>query len=776
MMLSSSARNTAIVNRSGTTITLINRSSKYYCKYRHSYATASAASLISKRDTSSRFNQTRLYKMAPISYTSALNGTSINSARAVGFTSRANSNGTTSSTFKFKPWPKSMIESNGDYTDESYLENEVIGGPLYEYQKKLPHLPVLSVTDDDDDDDDIMSKLLSSALPLAENEEEAKSFIDDCKLFPKQVLKETQLQSKLIERKENCSKKNASWLQLWWNQIGYLKYREPVIINVSYFFQLDDDPTLDLTAPTSLSKDINTYLCGIQRGAAALIGMAQYRKLVCSGMLPYEKIGKQQIPLCSTAFKYVFHSCRIPRKQKHEQDDACDTFKIYDPSLYKHCIVACRGQFYVMDFVNENNDPLPLSELERGLKHIVNMAIEAESAPELGILSSGHRDTWANTREELLQIGGDEMNEALTLIESGAFVLCLDEDAPVTRRECANIYWHGNKGSGSNRWFDKSINILCQSNGKLGFMGEHSLMDGMPMVALCNHVNQMKYGTLKKECNVGDDESSNDTNMPQIKNVFGKVFSVMDTNELNYVQELSCEAKQKFEDLIDNQELNVLSFQGYGSNYIKKSGYSPDSFVQMVMQLASYRLFGKQVGTYESSQTRAFLHGRTETIRSVSQASEVFVKAMGLYPQQNGKDDNATAIRKKKLALLKEATEYHSKYAKDASSGYGVDRYFFGLSMVANKKEHISLFSNPLFERSKTWRLSTSTLPNIPGFGPVVEDGLGIGYEVRPDCCFFTVTCRKKNKYTEAFCHLLEESLLEVQMIIELDKHLLSKL
>lgn len=235
-------------------------------------------------------------------------------------------------------------------------------------------------------------------------------------------------------------------------------------------------------------------------------------------------------------------------------------------------------------------------------------------------------------------------------------------------------------------------------------------------------------------------------------------------------------AKQKYEELVDSQELNVLSFQAFGSNYIKKAGYSPDSFVQMAFQLSSFRLFEKQVGTYESSQTRAFLHGRTETIRSVSQASEAFVKAMGLHPQENRKDANAIAIRKKKLSLLKAATEYHSKYVKDASKGNGIDRYFFGLSMVANEKERVSLFSNPLFERSKTWRLSTSTLPNVPGFGPVVEDGIGIGYEIRPDCCYFTVTCRRKNEYTEAFCHLLEESLLEVQMMIDLDKPLQSKL
>lgn len=219
----------------------------------------------------------------------------------------------------------------------------------------------------------------------------------------------------------------------------------------------------------------------------------------------------------------------------------------------------------------------------------------------------------------------------------------------------------------------------------------------------------------------------------------------------------------------------MLSFQSYGSDYIKKAKYSPDGLVQMAIQLASYRLFGgKQVGTYESSQVRFFLHGRTETTRSVSVASEAFVKAMGVYPQHHEIQDANT--RQEKLSLLKNATEYHSKYLKLAANGHGVDRHFFGLSMMKKEDEIVPLFSNPVFVRSKTWRLSTSTLPNIPGFGPVVEDGIGLGYEVRPNSCYFTITSRKEKGYTEPLSHLLEESLLEIQSLIDYENPQKSKL
>ena len=55
---------------------------------------------------------------------------------------------------------------------------------------------------------------------------------------------------------------------------------------------------------------------------------------------------------------------------------------------------------------------------------------------------------------------------------------------------------------------------------------------------------------------------------------------------------------------------------------------SPDSFIQQALQLAWYRDQGYVTATYESASTRGFLHGRTETIRSVTSESRAFVKAM----------------------------------------------------------------------------------------------------------------------------------------------------
>ena len=125
-------------------------------------------------------------------------------------------------------WPIPKIESRGRYQDENFLER-VIGGRLYEKQNDLPSLPVPELKNTAD-------KLLDSALPLSESEEETKSFIAAVDKFEGEA---NELQQLLLQRHDEAKVNGTSWLSNWWNQLGYLKYREPVVINVSYFFHLN---------------------------------------------------------------------------------------------------------------------------------------------------------------------------------------------------------------------------------------------------------------------------------------------------------------------------------------------------------------------------------------------------------------------------------------------------------------------------------------------------------------------------------------------------------
>ena len=284
---------------------------------------------------------------------------------------------------------------------------------MYTHQETLPRLPIPTL-------DDTIRALLPSAIPLAESEEEVQSLIKAAEEFRTDAIP---LQKRLVKRKDEMG--DSSWLQLWWNQLGYLQVRDPVVINVSYYFQLEDDDTLP---PSDIdSKDRHVQ---VARGAAILIAVAEYRKRVCSGSMPVESVGRNpsKTPLCSTAFKYMFHSCRIPREK-------ADEYKIYDPGHYQHCIVAVKGQFFAIDFVNDQNDPLPISVLESGLWRCFDLAMENEQKwqedMQFGVLTSGNRDVWAHERTILKKVGGIELEAALHRLESGAILLCLDDEVRV---------------------------------------------------------------------------------------------------------------------------------------------------------------------------------------------------------------------------------------------------------------------------------------------------------------------------------------------------------
>ena len=114
---------------------------------------------------------------------------------------------------KLKPWPHPMVESRGDYRSEAYLEDH-IGGKLYTQQRSLPRLPIPNISD-------TMTKLMPTVLPLAKSDEEKATFIKACEDFEGQA---GELQRRLVERKEG-DMKDSSWLQHWWNTMGYLQVR-----------------------------------------------------------------------------------------------------------------------------------------------------------------------------------------------------------------------------------------------------------------------------------------------------------------------------------------------------------------------------------------------------------------------------------------------------------------------------------------------------------------------------------------------------------------------
>lgn len=293
---------------------------------------------------------------------------------------------------------------------------------------------------------------------------------------------------------------------------------------------------------------------------------------------------------------------------------------------------------------------------------------------------------------------------ALETIESASFVVCLDDAKPVTLEERAHQYWHGD---GSNRFFDKPLQFIVNDNGTSGFMGEHSMMDGTPTHRLNDYINMLIFNNKLDYA-----DPAVRSNIPDPAPIR---FELAKQN-LDDV----ATAQAHFTKVIGEHDLRVQAYQGYGKGLIKKFKCSPDAYVQLVIQLAYHKFYGKNRPTYESAATRRFQQGRTETCRSVSEASVAFCD--GMADPDVSADESRTRFRA--------ALDSHVEYITAASDGKGVDRHLFGLKKLLKEGEQVpEIFRDPAFTYSSTWFISSSQLSseyfNGYGWSQVVDEGWG---------------------------------------------------
>jgi carnitine O-acetyltransferase len=541
---------------------------------------------------------------------------------------------------------------------------------MLRYQESLPKLPVPTL-------EETASRYLKSVHPLLSSSEfeSTKKAVEE---FIKPGGTGRKLQESLIARREDP--KHQNWLHEWWNDTAYLSYRGPVVPYVSYFYSHRDDRRR--RSPT-------------KRAAAITTAALEFKKQVDQGTLEPEYMKK--LPICMDSYKWMFNASRVPAKP-------ADYPVKFSHEENKHILVIRKNQFFkVMHEVDGKQ--LNTSELGQLFQRIYQTA---EKAPPVGILTSENRDIWTEARGVLLKAHPSNA-KALEAIESASFVVCLDDAAPVTLEERARQYWHGD---GANRWFDKPLQFIINDNGTSGFMGEHSMMDGTPTHRLNDYVNDVIFNNK-----LDFSDPSVRSNLPEP--------SVVKFHVNKQIQAEIDRASKDFADVIGAHELRVQAYQGYGKGLIKKFKCSPDAYVQMIIQLAYYKMYGKNRPTYESAATRRFQQGRTETCRSVSDESVAFCNAMA--------DPNMDA--KATIDLFRKALNAHVEYISAASEGKGVDRHLFGLKKLLGPNDEIpAIYKEPTYSYSNHWFLSTSQLSseyfNGYGWSQVVDDGFGIAYMI----------------------------------------------
>ncbi|KAJ3337352.1 Carnitine O-acetyltransferase mitochondrial [Gonapodya sp. JEL0774] len=602
----------------------------------------------------------------------------------------------------------------------------------------LPTLPVPNLQD-------TVDKYLLTVSPLVNEadfqrtQDIAEQFLDDSRggLGPT-------LQKRLLERAKMANElgPNKFLPELRKDEKGialptrnnWLIFREPVVINVSYFFSFPDDKRRKSQA---------------LRAATITSAAYEFRNRLYSGKLPPDTM--RNVPLCPHQYRYLFNSCRMPAIPS-------DYAACADPEVNTHVAVARRNAFWTFDMMVDDGvggkRQLTTHEVAHQLSRIMTetdniLERDPEAFPAVGILTSDDRDNWT-ANHAMLKSSDPTHASHLHAIESSVFMVCLDDDTPVTNEEVARLMWHGR---GENRWFDKTCQFIVAANGKAGFLGEHSMMDATPTGTLGEFVCET---IAKNGLDFSTPPTPSNPDLPEP--------TLLHFEQSPALTHVISDASVTFHALVSRHTLSTLRYSRYGKDIVKKFKVSPDAYAQMAIQLAYYRMYGSWVAVYETAGMRRYAWGRTETCRSVSRESVDFVKNW---------DDEEDA---------------QSSYMASCQSGNGIDRHLLGLRLLLYPDEPIpEFFKDPAYALSKHWTLSTSQIPSDwftgYGWGEVAPDGFGVAYMVRPDSYWFNVTgltggygfedFRESNgtplqpNRVARFRHFLEEALDEMGEVME---------
>ncbi|KIJ54690.1 hypothetical protein M422DRAFT_24596 [Sphaerobolus stellatus SS14] len=576
-------------------------------------------------------------------------------------------------------------------------------GPMLRFEKSLPRLPVPTLSS-------TAAKYLESVRPhvtLAAYEHTKKAvdeFVNSD--FGKEL--QRRLEARAAEPGRD------SWLAEWWNDVAYMGYRDPVVVFVSYFYVHLEDKKIKTPA---------------RRAATLLKALLPFRDLTESQQLEPEYARKT--PLAMSSYKWLFNSSRYPVKPS-------DTARKFDPATNNHVVFIRKNKFYEVPVIVDGQ-ALSTAELEAQIEKIIQLAGDEKALP-IGALTSENRDIWTDAREALVK-ASPENAASLERIESAIIVVALDDTKPVTREE---ISWQCWVGDGENRFYNKH-QLIVFDNGRSGFLGEHSCMDGTPTLRL----NEFILASLAHN---KIDHGSSTRSLPAPKPI---TFNLTPSTT-----NLISEAKTHFSELTSAHDLEVLHYEGYGKDLIKKFKASPDAWMQLCKQLAFQKMYGRPAVTYESCQTRKFREGRTEVIRSASSESKAWAEAM-VDPEQT---DEARA------ALFRKAVSRHLQYAAWAADGQGVDRHLFGLKKLIKEGEPIpEIYKDETFGKTNHWELLTSQLssPFIDGwgYGEVVPDGYGLSYAIGDDYMRWTITSLKRD--SAKLKHYLAEAATETRQMME---------
>ncbi|MEG4395136.1 choline/carnitine O-acyltransferase [Microcoleus sp. BROC3] len=577
---------------------------------------------------------------------------------------------------------------------------------MYQFQEYLPKLPLPKLSDTCDRYIEMVTPLLS--------ETQLEQTLAAVREFQQGSGVELQKQLEMIDRSTN-----ANYLQQF-NEEIYLEER---------FSQLNRRTAAVASPVLTTSKYSFTRIVAI-----IIFNTLQFHlKIKYRELEPDRDVFRgAKPPLCMAQYDNLFGTARIP-------GISCDSFQRAKNS--EHIVVIRRDTFYALNLLP--GDKLPTVEaLAQQIDWILENTHKGE--PPVGVLTALNRARWATVRSYLTNLDAQNAH-SLELLDSALFVVCLDEITPPDLETLARTAFTGD--GGRNRWFDKPIRLVFNSEGQFAVAIEHSNVDGYPVARLINEVNR-ELEPVEKSLT-----SSSSVELEPPQRLWWKLDQIL----LEEVEQALTDSERLSEQI----QMGIGIFNEFGSDFIQQQhGLSADAVFLLSLQIAYARLHNKiPAGACQAAHTRGFRYGRCDYPLVVTPESVELIQAF-----TEGASDEV------RYETLKHAVNARFSRVFDAKKGQGVVMHLYALYSLARHKGSgvPDIFQDKTFEKViLDPSFSASTLSNKMGVEILCSTpcrDYGIGYVIDRNNIAFTLT--SKHLQPEKFIDILKQCLSEIGKLL----------
>jgi hypothetical protein len=327
----------------------------------------------------------------------------------------------------------------------------------------------------------------------------------------------------------------------------------------------------------------------------------------------------------------------------------------------------------------------------------------------------------SQNRQTLLSMNASNAAYIKT-VEESVFVMCLDDDSPVTREERVRS---GYLGDSFNRWHDKTLQLIVTANGRSGTIFEHSMIDFMTTSQISQRL-QGAIDTLDPENDIPSQDGEAVVDPASLEE-----FLLTTTPD---IETQMTTLREKYAAATGIKIYTPHVIPSFGKAILLAHSAPIKATVDLTIQLASRLYFGYLPASWETVSTAHFHLGRPEIVQVVLKSVVDFCDAAL---------DSTIPRAEARAQLVRAARELNAQIVKG-----GEGRNYFRLMDVLEVMSHEAqdegtadavpeLFSDAVWKRSYP-RLIMQTmiekkLAQDPGYTMQDPENVWMNYTVNED-------------------------------------------